>query len=133
MPTLRLSILWRLRAGFGAVVLAVVGIGVAALVGLSSLTGRADTLGDQLDPLVRDSLTVKYNAANLNRDFLAIPALGGTKEAVDDFGGTLEEFNASLVQLRKDAKDPVDVAAVDAIAEKQAGFLAVIKQDEALL
>jgi hypothetical protein len=132
VPT-RLSIAWRLRAAFAVVVAALVAIGVTSLLGLGSLTGRVDRLSGQLDPLVQDSLTVKFDAANLNRDFLAIPANGGTKASIDDFGGTLGEFQASLAQLREDAKEPVDRAAVAAITSQLGTFLAVVREDEKLL
>src|SRR5690348_2068050 len=129
----RLSIAWRLRAAFAVVLAALIAIGVTSLVGFGSLTSRVDRLSGELDPLVRDSLTVKFDAANLNRDFLAIPANGGTKASIDDFGGTLGEFQASLTQLRKDAKDPIDQAAAARIASQLGTFLAVVRQDEALL
>jgi methyl-accepting chemotaxis protein len=133
MKLFRLSITWRLRAAFAVVVATLVAIGVTSLVGIGSLTGRVDQLSGQLDPLVQDSLTVKFDAANLNRDFLAIPANGGTKASIDDFGGTLGEFHASLAELRGDAKTPVDRAALAAITAQLGRFLAVVQQDEQLL
>src|SRR3954471_15793009 len=133
MSVFRLSIAWRLRAGFAVLVVALISVGVASLVGLGSLTGHVDKLNSSLDPLVRDSLTVKFDAANLNRDFLAIPANGGTKASIEDFGGTLEEFQGSLGDLRKNAKQPEDQAAVAAISAQLGRFLAVVHQDERLL
>src|SRR4051812_9183636 len=131
LPALRIAT--RLRASFAVVVALLLALGAVALWGVGSLGSDARSIVSGLDPLARQTLTVKYLSADLNRDFLAIPAKGGDRESVEDFSSVEDELRAALAELGRRADTPHDRQAVAEIEATFAAFLDVVHRDEALL